>query len=400
MEVTLSRFVRALRRADVEVSPAETLDAFAVAQKLGIVDRDLLRNGLALVLAKSREDKERFVDCFDRFFDQLAFREAPRGAMLKGVVQADLLARLEAASNTETRSLIELALADDRSLLSWQLTVAAESLEIERMSSLRDKRILVERLLAMLGMPGLELALQSQGLAGEHQLLGALRYVRQYLREQVQAFIDDQYALIVDASGRRALVEAALAANLDQLPPGYHEDAARVVHKLAEQLLKSRRRRQRQRQRGALDIRRSLRENIAYDGALFKLRWRERKVEKATVFVVCDLSGSVSRIARFLLTFLHDLADALPDMRIFGFSSRLGEMTESFRRFGAERAVEEAILAWGRGTTDYGRALLDLREAIHSAIDHRSTLIILGDARRSFARIDVEGQTSRSQHKS
>jgi uncharacterized protein len=384
MDSTIVRFVHALRSADVPVSPAETLDALAVLRQVGMADPRLLRNALSLVLAKTKDEKRRFNECFDRFFHERAFQEPPKSSLLRGIDPVEALARLEPHADEALLALIGNVLTGERTLLAFALQQLAANLDVQGMRTLRDKRLLMDQLLSGLAAPALDGLLQSPGLGQDGALLGVLRYVRQYLREQVQQYVDQQYALIVDASGKRALLEAALAANLDQLPPGYYEDAARVVRKLAERLMQHHRRQRRLADRGMLDIRRSLRENVAYDGSLFKLRWRERKIKRATVFVVCDLSGSVSRIARFLLTFLYDLAEALPDLRIFGFSSQLGEVTESFRRQGAERAVEEAILNWGRGSTDYGRALLDLRELVHGDLDHRSTLIFLGDARSNY----------------
>lgn len=384
MQTTIARFVHALRSADVPVSPAETLDAFDIVRLVGIGNPRLLHDALALALAKTKDEKARFSECFDRFFHQLAFQAPPKSSLLRGVDVEGMLARLQPVADAQLLELMGNLLRGELVEPALIVQQHASALDVQSMRSLRDKRMLMDELLARLGAPKLDALLQTPALGGEGALLGALRYARQYLREQVQEYVDLQYALIVDATGKRALLEAALAANLDQLPPGYYADAARVVRKLAERLKQQHRRRRVAADRGVLDIRRSLRENVAYDGALFNLRWRERKVRRATVFVACDLSGSVSRSARFLLTFLYDLADALPDLRIFGFSGRLGEITSQFRQYGPERAVEEAILEWGRGSTDYGRALLDLRELVHGDLDHRSTLIVLGDARSNY----------------
>jgi hypothetical protein len=104
----------------------------------------------------------------------------------------------------------------------------------------------------------------------------------------------------------------------------------------------------------------------------------------------------VASIARFLLLFLHGLTDVLPHVRAFAFSSRLGEITEQFRRKEPERAIEEALFDWGKGTTDYGRALVDFRDLVHQDLDHRSTVIFLGDARGNYfePRVDVLRQVS------
>lgn len=384
MELTLARFVHALRSAEVSASPAETLDAFAVVQTVGVGDPGRLHDALALTLAKTREEKERFSECFDRFFHQLAFRQPAKRTLLRGVDAEALLARTEPLSSDDLRQLLRGMLRNDHGDLAWRVQRAAEHLDLDHMQSLRDKGHNAARLGAALGLRELEALIASDDDALGSDDLTLLRYLRQYAQEQIQTYVDAQYRLVVDASGKRALIEAALASNLDQLPPGYHEEVDRVVRKLADKLSRNHRRRRRRAERGTLDIKRTLRDNVAYDGTLFRLRWRQKRLERATVFVVCDLSSSVSRIARFLLMFLYELADVLPNLRTFGFSNRLGELSELFERCDPARAVEEALFTWGKGTTDYGSALFDFHEQVARDLDHRSVVIFLGDARGNY----------------
>ena len=55
MQSNLVNFIRVLRTRDVRISPAETLDAMEVAATLGYANRSLLRDGLAMTLAKTPE---------------------------------------------------------------------------------------------------------------------------------------------------------------------------------------------------------------------------------------------------------------------------------------------------------------------------------------------------------
>ena len=52
---------------------------------------------------------------------------------------------------------------------------------------------------------------------------------------------------------------------------------------------------------------------------------------------------------------------------------------------------EEAMFDWGKGGSDYGASLLDFRNLVHQELNHRSTLIVLGDARGNYfdPQIDV-----------
>ena len=53
LEKTIGNFVVALRRADVAVSPAETLDAMAAIEIVGVDDKKLFQNTLSIILAKT-----------------------------------------------------------------------------------------------------------------------------------------------------------------------------------------------------------------------------------------------------------------------------------------------------------------------------------------------------------
>lgn len=384
MDITLARFVAALRRAELRVSPAETLDALAVVNHIGLADPVLLRDALALTLAKSCEEKARFSECFVRFFDQLAFRSPVKQSFFREVDRNAALAQMAPHLTDTTGRVIAGILGNDRGALALEVSQAARVAGIDSMQSLRDKATLVNRIADALGAREMELLLNAPPDDLPGNLLPALRYLRHYLKQEIQQYVDTQYRLTVDASGRQTILDAALSANLTQIPTEYRAELQRVIAKLAEQLARGHRRRRRRARRGQLDIKQTLRANVAYDATLFRLKWRQQRREKAAVFVLCDVSGSVSRVARFLLYLLYELSEVLPQVRTFAFSNRLGEVTERFREKSVDAAIEEALFDWGKGNTDYGRAFLDFRDIAMNDVDHRSTVIILGDARNNY----------------
>ena len=113
--------------------------------------------------------------------------------------------------------------------------------------------------------------------------------------------------------------------------------------------------------------------------------------------MLCDVSNSVARVARFLLLFLYELADVLPNIRAFAFSSRLGEVTDTMRNHATDTAIEEALFTWGKGNTDYARAFLDFRKLVGADLNQRSTMIVVGDGRNNYydPRPDVFEQLAR-----
>ena len=57
MDRVLTDFVKTLRNANIQVSPAETLDAMEVIEKVGYENRELLKNTLSFTLPKTFEEK-------------------------------------------------------------------------------------------------------------------------------------------------------------------------------------------------------------------------------------------------------------------------------------------------------------------------------------------------------
>ena len=382
MEVTFSRFVQALRNADVRVSPAETLDGFDVLSRIGIGNERLVRDALSLALAKSSDEKARFDDAFERFFHQLAFRRPPQRSFVGGLDKAELLQGLDEELSPGLLQVISSVVDNGRDYLAFLVQRTAEEAGLSGIRTLREKSLYAQRIAEALSVDELETHISSG--TGERPADPTLRYLRQYLRAEIGAYVDAQFRLHVDASGKKALLEAALKANLDQVPPEYHAAVRSAVEKLARRLCRMHRRRRKQNTPGLLDIKKTLRRNVSYDGAMFDLHWRRTKREQASVYVLCDVSGSVARVARFLLLFLYELTDVLPNIRAFAFSSALGEVTDLFKRKSTEAAVEEALVAWGGGTTDYARAFCDFRALCGRDLDHKSTIMVLGDARNNY----------------
>ncbi|MEX2326348.1 MAG: VWA domain-containing protein, partial [Pseudomonadales bacterium] len=124
--------------------------------------------------------------------------------------------------------------------------------------------------------------------------------------------------------------------------------------------------------------------NMQYDGMMFNIKWKSSKVDRPKVMCICDVSGSVSNYSRFLLMFLYSLAEILPKVRSFAFSSDLGEVTELFENSNLEDAMSKTMRDYGNGSTDYGQMLTDFKNHVLDDVNNKTTVIILGDARNNY----------------
>ena len=219
-----------------------------------------------------------------------------------------------------------------------------------------------------------------QGGEGGTPRTAQLEAARETLRLEVRDYVERRLALFAGNAGRRLREEVLTTvrlANVDRRDLPMMRD---LVRKMAKRLAALHSRRKKVARRGHLDVRRTIRANVATDGILFHTVWKRRHVDRPKVMALCDVSGSVAAFSTFLLMFLHSLHDVLPDVRSFAFSGSLGEVTDLFERESLERAVAETTERYG-GASDYGEALEDFARLALDDIDHRTTVLILGDAR-------------------
>ena len=69
----LRQFLQATRSAGLRVSAAEGIDAARAVRVVGYADRTVLKDTLALVLAKTPDEKALFDECFELYFKRDGF---------------------------------------------------------------------------------------------------------------------------------------------------------------------------------------------------------------------------------------------------------------------------------------------------------------------------------------
>ena len=113
--------------------------------------------------------------------------------------------------------------------------------------------------------------------------------------------------LHADEHGKQLREELLKKVKLSNLEKRNFKDVQEIVFKMAKKLIAIHSKRRKTYRRGQIDIRKTLRNNMQYDGNLFDLRWKSSKVDRPKVMCICDCSGSVSNYSRFLLMFLYSL---------------------------------------------------------------------------------------------
>ena len=418
MDRTLVDFVKVLRTAEIKVSPAEKLDAMECMDLVGYENREFLKNSLALVLAKNPEEKEAFEDCFERFFvmdkpaqpgntsssedesggedefddgDFNAEGESQQSGKGGGQGGGQGAGEQEIDDSVPqlqpTSELGKLLTTGTRTEQTISMMEAGRKVEVSKIVVFTQKGLFTRKIMDAMGLKGLQdeiSDLTAHGGPGQRNLSGRLKKSRDLLRERVRDYVEKQFFLHADETGKQLREELLKKVKLSSLEKRNFKDVQEVVFKMAKKLISVHSKRRKTYKRGQLDVRKTLRNNMQYDGMFFNLKWKASKVDRPKVMCICDVSGSVSNYSRFLLMFLYSLAEVLPKVRSFAFSSDLGEVTKLFQHSKLEEAMARTMRDYGNGSTDYGRMLQDFKNHVMDDVDNKTTIIILGDARNNY----------------
>ncbi len=387
MAAHLLAFAEDLRREGVAIGTAELLDAFAVLREVDWTHQGEFRAALAATLAKSQDDRRVFELVFDRFF----FRAVELAAAREGVERDG-----QGDGRTDSGELGELGETE----LDALRTQIAQALREGAEGAMRDLARLaiatfgqqeqgsgvigvdVQRIRRSLGLraePQPELPAKDPRRDGVPR--DALRRFEQMLRRELER-------RQVQRSGK--LPPSRPLGELDRaLPSGPLQDLAavhRVVAQLRRRLATQGKQHRGHRRHAHVDVRRTMRASLQTGGVPVQLRYRPVRPRRPEIYVLCDVSTSVTSASVFFLSVLHALHDAFRKMRSFVFIERISEVTEVFAHERDFRAVSERIssdagVADISGYTDYGRVWMELLELIGDDLHPRATVIVLGDAR-------------------
>ncbi|MCC5857726.1 MAG: VWA domain-containing protein [Ectothiorhodospiraceae bacterium] len=398
MEATLADFIRVLRSAGVRVSVSETIDAYESIRRIGVSHRTLLKNALGATLAKTGDERELFDGCFERFFshqqlkddaDETAPDPESTGQTASPPGQGGGGSGGSGGGSPSPDNLSPLAqqLLEERGAqLQADIAAAGQRVGSQRIVSFVQRGRFTRAIADALGLRELDadIARLDAGDEGDRELAARLERRRGAWMERVRDHVERQIALFADPEDRRMMRERLPRLKLSHIDRRHYAEMQELVHRMARRLASLHARKRKAARRGQLDIRRTLRTGLAYDGVPFQPSWRRVKKDKPRIMALCDVSGSVASVSRFLLMFLYSVNDVLPRVRSFAFSDSLGEITELFRELPLDQAVLAAQQRHGDRSSDYGRSLRDFEDLCLGEIDQRTTVIILGDARSNY----------------
>jgi uncharacterized protein len=374
MAPRLLEFADELRREGVAVGTSELLDAFQALDAVSWSSREDFREALAATLAKSQEDRHVLDVLFERFFFRTVEREAVERGLKEerfgGAESLDLEALRErireairAGSDGEMRDLARLAIAAFGRQGEGSGVIGVDVQRIRRTLGLKGEKAGAE-------LPDPEAVPRER-----------LQHFERHIRRELERAQIERTESLPPAKPLREL-DRALPSSPAQDLGAVHRVVTQLKRRLATQGSEHRGRRR----SGVVDVRRTMRASLETGGVPLSLKYRPRRPRRPELYVLCDVSTSVTSASVFFLSVLHALHDQFRKLRSFVFVERISEVTDVFERERSFQAVSRAIatdagVADVSGYTDYGRVWLEFLDKVVDDLDPRSTVIVLGDAR-------------------
>ncbi len=394
MEVRILQFVKALRAGGAPVSQAETLDAMQAMQSLGIRDKPLFRRSLRTTLVKNASDLPLFDELFALFFDgkdgkppdmhdiaeTLSDEEAQALAQALRQLKANLAAALQRLLRGEK-------------LTPEQLQRLAAMAGLNRARDLRFKDWMVQRMQRALQHDAVREAMRD--MAGLLAQMGFSKARLQELRDLLQENMEAESDFLAQFAGRR------ITENMEAKPPAPDVDKVmnrpfghldeeemdvlrREVHRLSAKLRTRISLRQKREKSGHLDLKATLRRNLRFGAVPFQLSYR-RKQKQPKLVVICDISTSMRHCSELMLSLVFAMQDQMAKTQAFAFNDHLEHITPDFKSHNSREAVEAVLVRMppGHYSTDLGGSLQEFQRRYFDQIDHRTTLLMVGDARNN-----------------
>lgn len=381
MEQVLQDMIIALRSSGVRISVSESMDAMHAARLMGYGDRQILKDSLSATLAKSQREKAIFDTCFDSFFSLDGFSD--------GESRPSPIPILE--PGPEEAPLTQMLLAGDNAGLSISMREAAQKIDMKGIRFFTQKSLYIQQILKGMGVEGLDSdtwRISQEKAPSSQQKAMALKEAKDILFESVRDFVERQFSLFAASATEEIMEKYLRGARLSNLE---HRDFHRmqsIIQRMVKRLNNLHSRRRKTSKRGFLDFKKTLRENIAYQGVPFNPRWKARRIDRPDIVAICDISRSVEAVARFMLLFLYSLSEAVARIRSFVFCSNLVEVSHVFEAHPVEEALERLQKGAGLGVilgrTDYGQVFVDFKENWLDGVSKKTTVLILGDGRNNY----------------
>jgi hypothetical protein len=377
---TFFEFAGILKDAGVTVSTVEVLDMFEALRHVNPYEKHIFRQSLATTLVKDYTDIPVFNRCFEEFFEK---KSSQKGFDFEIFIRdAQNASFLEKHPNIDDAARQELLDAID--------AIVDEAIQEHPDKAPKD----IIKLL-------LDAVEGSSGAIGQLIFNARSRNVNAAIGDDTAPTDDTENDFIVDMIReriRRRVFERTTGRTIQKrdeyllnryiyrLTPEEIREMRELIKRFGQKLKNRISLRKKKVKRGGIDVKRTLRKNLQYGGTPFRIFFKDRKIDRPQLVVLCDISGSVSQYSRFMLLLTYTLQSLFSKVRSFAFISNMVEITPLFQEMDPERALnsifEDTNFTYGWGS-NYGYCFTQFVREFSDSLTSKTTVLVLGDARNN-----------------
>lgn len=395
MEERVLDFIKGLRGRGVSVSTAESIDALGAIGVVGVENPDPFKAALKAAVVKRNKDTPVFEELFPLYFYGLESAGNVDG------LDEDLLSRLEEAlrgfaQGQEMNAMLPLLMQGRGGEWESFIRMAAGEVGTSQLATRMQVGMFTRRIFDVFDWEEMEdelrqllSHLRDEGWDEEdlQSIEEAYQANRDALRKQVRRYVEREQARNADKVPSTERVERLMNRPLSGLDEFEMQQMRKAVDILARKLRNKITLREKQVKRGKLDVKATLRKNMQHGGVPFELKLKHKRLEKAELMVLCDISSSVARVSQFMLQFVYTIQDCLAKVRSFVFVDDLGEVTGFFRdediHKGVRRALSDAEISYN-ARSDFGEVFRQFCERYLQDVGYRTYILVIGDARNNY----------------
>jgi uncharacterized protein len=395
MEQRIVEFITALRSAGVRVSIAESAEAINAISHVGVLDKKTFKDALKATLIKEPADVQTFEQYFPSFFGSDGPELQPPQGLSKEQ-QAQLQRAIDELRQQIRDLMQQLANGERPDKASLEQQARQAGMRPGMRGNPNMQRWITERMLREMGLTpeqvrdaleALLKQLKAQGMnaEGRQEVRETVQGNAEATREQVARFVGKNMNNPQDETRRRQRVDDLMDRPLSSLSDSEADELRNHVRRLVARLRSRAALRMRRGKRNNIDVKRTIRHNQRYLGVPIEIRHRRRHL-KPRITVIVDVSTSMRPVAEFMLRMVYEMQDQISKARSFAFISDLHDISMLFEQHRPAEAVTEVLttLPPGHYNTDLGHSVDTFIRDHIDAVDRRTTLIFVGDARNNY----------------
>ena len=313
--------------------------------------------------------------------------------------EAQMLADALRQFGDQLRQMMERLLRGEQ-LSQEELNQLGQLTGLNRMDDMRYRDWMARRMMRAMcfdevrdAMQELMKVLEQMGMTRERmeQMRQLIQSNQEALQAQVDQYAGERIAQNMSEERPEERLDNLLDKSFAALSDKDMATLRREMQRLANQLRSRVSLRQKRAKTGQLDAKATIRANLKHGTVPIELKHRYKKM-KPKLVVICDISGSMRYCSELMLSLVYALQDLVTKTHAFAFIDHLEYISPDFVGRNADEAIQHVMIRMPRGyySTDLGYALANFSQEYMDTIDHRTTLIMVGDGRNNYNNPQLE----------